>query len=511
LVAAELLYQRGRPPRAKYIFKHVLIQDAAYASLLRSTRQRVHQQIAQLLETRFPEIVETQPELVAHHYTEAGLGDLAVASWQRAGQRAIARSANLEAISHLTTGLEVLMTLPDTQERVQHELAMLTTVAPALVLTKGYVAPEVEQAYARARQLCQRLGDTPQLFQVLRGLQVFYLVRGDLRTALELGEQLLSLTSRQHDPMLLVGTHLALGQTLWFMGDLTAARDHLDQGWALYNPQQHSLPDWSGAHPGMQCLCYRAEALWLLGYPNQAMEQSHEALALARELSHPYSLAIACLYAAISCQFRQDWQTSLEQVETGLILATEHSFPFVAAIGTPLQGWALAKQGDKENGIVQLRQGIATCSTMGTEVFLSFFRALLAEAYGDVGNVDTGLAVLDEAFVGLEKNGERFWESDLYRLKGELLLKQTIPDEHHAEACIHHALTLARNQQAKSLELRAATSLAKLWQSQDKRQDAYDLLAPVYEWFTEGFDTVDLKDAKAFLDELSAEIRPPTT
>jgi predicted ATPase len=281
-------------------FKHALIQETAYQSLLRSTRQQYHQRIARVLEARFPESCETQPELLAQHYTEAGLVEQAIGYWQRAGRRAIQRSANLEAVGHLTTGLEVLATLPDTPERAQQELVMQTTLGLALIATKGYAAPEVLQAYGRARGLCHQVGDTPQRFQVLRGLWYIYLLRMELRTAWELGEQLLTLAQHVGDPALLLEAHYALGNTLNYLGELASAHAHFAQGIALYDPEQH----WShaaryGQDPGVACRAYAAATLWWLGYPDQALQRSHEALTLARELAHPYSLGFALFFAAM--------------------------------------------------------------------------------------------------------------------------------------------------------------------------------------------------------------------
>ena len=298
LVAAEFLFQRGLPPQATYRFKHALIQDTAYQSLLKSTRQQYHQWIVQVLVDRFPETADTQPELVAHHYTEAGLSEQAVHSWQHAGECAIRRSAHVEAISHLTKGLEVLKALPDTPERPRQELLLQTTLGPALMAVKGYAALEVEHAYARARALCHQIGDTSQLFPVLRGLWYFYLLRVELQTARELGEQLLRLAQRVDDPALLLEAHHVLGNTLNYLGELAAAQAHLAQGIALYDRQQHRTHALLyGQDPGVACRSYAAVTLWLLGYPDQALQRSHEALTLAHEVAHPFSLA----YAPVLC------------------------------------------------------------------------------------------------------------------------------------------------------------------------------------------------------------------
>jgi TOMM system kinase/cyclase fusion protein len=504
LVAAEFLYQQGLPPQATYRFKHALIQDAAYQSLLRSTRQQYHQRIAEVLESRFPETVETQPELLAHHSTEAGLMAQAIPYWERAGQQALERSANLEAIGHLTTGLEVLKTLPDTPERTQQELTLHTALGVPLRATKGLAAPEVGQVYARARQLCQQVEETPQLFPVLRGLWEFYELQGELQTARELGEQLLSLAQRVQEVELLLAAHNVLGDTLIWLGEFAVARDHLEQGMALYNPQQHrSHAFLYGYDSGVHCLSFGAWALWYLGYPDQALRSIHDALTLAQELSHPFSHAFALAFAAWLHQLRREGQAAQERAAAAIALSTDQGFPFWEAWGTILRGWAQAEQGQSAEGIAQMRQGIAAWRATGAELQRPYYLALLAEAYGKAGHTEEGLRVLGEALTAVHKTGERQYEAELYRLTGELRLKQNVPDAQEAESCLRQAVDVARQQQAKSLELRAAMSLSRLWQQQGQRDEAYDLLGPIYAWFTEGFDTPDLQEAKALLDEWS--------
>jgi predicted ATPase len=504
LVAAELLYQQGVPPHATYTFKHALIQEAAYQSLLRSTRQQVHQQIAQVLEAQFPELVAIQPELLAHHLTEAGCHAQAVGYWQRAGEGAVARSAHLEAISHLMKGLEALQTLPETAGRIQQELVLQTTLGPALMITKGFAAPEVEHAYARARALCQRVDETPQLFSVLRGLWQFYNGRGEYQTARELGEQCLVLAQQEHDMSHLLEAHHTLWTTRLLLGDLPLARAHLEQGMALYDPQQHgSLAFLYGHDPGVCCQGVAALVLWLLGYPDQALRQQHAAHTRAQELAHPPSLAFTRMLAAIAHQLRREAHAAYEQAEALMQLAIEQEFSYFVAIAMILRGGTLTTSGLRGEQISQLRQGLAAVRATGTALWEPYVLALLAEAYGQAGQVEAGLAALSEALAPVRATGERWGEAELYRLRGELLLMLPHHDTHQAETCFQQALDIACRQQAKSLELRAAMSLAKFWQSQGKHQEAYDLLAPVYDWFTEGFDTADLQEAKRVLGDLS--------
>ena len=512
LVEAEFLYQQGLPPQATYLFKHALIQEAAYQSLLKNTRQQYHQRIAQVLEARFPELCETQPELLAHHLTEAGLHEQAIGYWQQAGQRAVERSANLEAVAHLTKGLEVLATLPDTPERAQQELVMQTILGPALVITKGNAAPEVLRAYARARELCQQVGETPHLFQVLRGLWVFYLHRVELRTARELGEHLLTLAQQIDDPALRLEAHYALGNTLNYLGEFAAAQAHLAQGIALYDPQRHRAHAVRyGQDPGVVCRAYAGVTLWHLGYPAQALQMSHEALTLAQEVAHPFSQGMALFFAAWVHQCRRAGHLTQERAEAVIALGAEQGATVFSAAGTIFRGWALAQrapapgagQGQKEEGIAQMQQGLAAWRATGAKVFQPYGLALLAAASAQGGQPETGLTLLAEALAVLNDTGERRHEAELYRLKGEVLQACSAEDDGEAETCFQQALAVARQQQAKSWELRAAMSLSRLWQRQGKQTEARALLAPIYGWFTEGFDTADLQEAQALLEELA--------
>jgi predicted ATPase len=456
-----------------------------------------------VLEERFADIVDTQPELLAQHFTEAGQNARAITYWQRAGERALQRSANLEAISHLTKGLEVLETLPNSPERLQHELDLQITLGRALTVTKGYAAPEVGHAYARARELCQQVGETPQLFPVLRGLWNFYLIRTELRTARELAEQLLNLAQRTQDPALLQQAHSALAGALVHLGEFAAAQAHLQQGLTLYDPPQHrALPLRLEIDLGVFFLAYMTRPLWLLGYPDQAIRRSHEALTLAQELAHPFSLAYALAFAAWVHQFRREGQATHARAEALCALAKEQGFAFLLATGTMHRGWALAEQGQSVEGMVQICEGLAAYRATGAEVDRTYFLALLAEAYGQGKQDDKGLTVLEEALALTDRQASVIWEAELHRLKGELLLARSVENQVEAEACFHEALAIARRQEAKALELRAAMSLARLWRQQGKATDARDVLAPAYHWFTEGFGTPDLQQAKALLEEL---------
>jgi predicted ATPase len=509
LRAAEFIYEQPAFPEPEYTFKHALTQEVAYNALLLERRRGLHERTGQAIEALFPYRLEAYYNELAHHYSRSGNAGKAVEYLQRAGQQAAQRSAYAEAISHLTTALELLETLPDTVERTQLELVLQLTLGQAMAFTKGYGVPEAERAYARARELCQQVGEPQQLCAALMGLSQFYVNQAQYQTGLELAEQLLSLAQRQRDPALLVTGHYKKGQSLWWLGELSAARAHLEQAIAL--DALHQLRGGAGR-------TYVAMVLWLLGYPEQARERSHEHLAFARERARPPDSTVALFWAAWLHLYRREGPLAQERAEACILLATEYGFALWVALGTIMRGGALAVQGQGETGIAHLRQGLAAWQAIGSQVGRTSYLTFLAEAYGHVGQTAAGLHVLTEALACAHTMGERCYEAELYRLKGELLLQSgdqglasgvSTPDaglqtrDAEAEARFHQALDIARRQQAKSLELRAAMSLARLWQQQGKRAEACQLLAEVYGWFTEGFDTADLQEAKALLEALA--------
>jgi predicted ATPase len=358
------------------VFKHALIQDAAYHSLLKSTRQHYHQQITQVLEAQFPETAEAEPELLAHHYSEAGLAEKAVPYWHQAGQRTIQRSAHVEAISHLRTGLALLQTLPETPERTRREVDMLIALGASLIATQGYAASEVEQTYSRARQLCQHLEDPHQLFTVLRGLWNYYLVRAEYQTAQPLGEQLLTLAQQVRDSSMFVAGHRALGATLFFLGTVASAHTHFTQGMALYAPdQQRASVFQHGEDSGVICQFYAAWALWYLGYPDQALARSQEAVTMAQQIRHPFSLGFALVLAAMLHQYRREVRAVQEPAEAAINLATEQRFPHWMAQGAILRGWTLAQQGQAQEGIEQIHQGLTAWRAIGAELARPYWLA----------------------------------------------------------------------------------------------------------------------------------------
>ncbi|MGO9455342.1 MAG: AAA family ATPase [Candidatus Binataceae bacterium] len=517
LADAELIYARGIPPEATYSFKHALIRDAAYDALLKSRRKQVHERVARVLEMESGHTAETQPELLAHHYTEAALVALAISYWHKAGQRAAQSSANQEAVAHLTRGLELIERLPDTPERSGVELALQTTLGPVLIATKGYAAPEVGAVYDRARELCQRAENSPQLPIVVFGLFAFYVVRADHEKALTLGKHLLSLAESMQDRALLLQAYNALGLALFFQGDFAAAREHLERCFALYDVEQHrSLAfSYAGQDPGVTSSVFSAWASQTTGYPDQALKRSRDALSLAQLLSHPYSLAYARGIAAAVHQFRKEEKLTQDLAEASLGVATEHGFPFWSGFQTTLLGWVLVKRGKADEGIAQMNRGMEVYWATRAELLRPYLIGLLAEALAQAGSTKRGLALLTEALEAVEKTGERFYEAELYQQKGELLFRSYSEGSESSdftaqssrsceiERCFLNAISVGGRQQAKSFELRAATSLARLWHRQGRKEEAHTMLANSYNCFTEGFDTADLKDAKLLLGQLS--------
>jgi predicted ATPase/class 3 adenylate cyclase len=511
LVEAELVSLRGTPPHARYVFKHALIQDAAYQSLLKSRRRQYHPQIARALEQRFPETVETQPELLAHHYTEAGLKEQAIPYWQRAGQRAVERSANLEAIAHLTKGLELLETLPDTPGRAQQELTLQVTLGAPLIATKGYSAAEVGAVYSRARELCRQVGETPHLFPVMWGLWVFYIVGVNLETAHELAMQCLGLAQTAEDHGFRLEAHGALAVTAFYRGELASAKDHAEQSLALYDPPQHGAHAFVyGQDPGVVALGYAARTLPLLGYVNRAIQRAEALLAMARKLSHQHSVGAALMHVIVSYLLQREVQRAREQADALITVATEHDLLFWLGMARMLRGAALVEEaigsGERasvEAAVAQLRDGLAGYRALGAGLDVPACVVALARGYLELGQAREGLDVLAGALTDVDRTGQRYYEAEMYRIQGELRLALSEEYWRAAEDTFQRAVEVARHQGARLLELRATLSLARLLQRQDRTREAREQLTEIYSWFTEGFDARDLREARALLDEVS--------
>ncbi|MBI3756402.1 MAG: hypothetical protein HY267_00345 [Deltaproteobacteria bacterium] len=423
----EFLYEQPAFPEVEYIFKHALTQEVAYGTVLHEQRKLLHVRTGHALEALYGTTLHEHYSDLAYHYRRSANTEKAVTYLQLAGQQAVQRSANTEAISHFTAALELLLTLPDTPERTQQELTLQIALGVPLIATTNWTAPEVEKVYTRALELCQKMGEPPHLFPTLWGLWAFHLIRAEYHKAYELGDRLLGLAQRVHVSIFLLEAHYALGVTLTYLGEFASARLHLEQGIALYDPQEHrSLAATYGSFdPGVIGLSILSLNFWLLGYTDQSLEKSHKAIVLAQELAHPFSSTLALDFAAWLHQFRQERQRVHEQAEAVVTLSSEQGFPFPLAWGTILRGWALAGQEQGKEGIVQIRQGLLAYRDTGSELGRSYFLTLLAEAFGRIGQVEEGLSALAEALTFVDKTGERIYEAEVYRIKGELLLQQS--------------------------------------------------------------------------------------
>ncbi len=501
LVGSELVFQRGTPPDAVYSFKHALVQDAAHGSLLRSTRQQLHAQIAEALEAQSPELTDTEPELFAQHYAEAGLVEKSAAYWGKAGRRSAARSAMAEAATQLQKGLDQLALLPDTDERQRQELEFWSALGAVLMAAKGFAAPEMGNAYARARELWEQLGSLSEFLRIPFGQSVYHGYRGELDLAMRLDEDLLRLSCQRNDVAGLVLGHVSCGRTLMFVASLAPSRSHLEKVLALHNPISHrSLVHQIGISPQVVSQGFLGIVLFCLGYPDQALVRSNAAISEARGLAHPPSLAVSLALGARLLSLVGDNRVFGEWADELVALATEQDFAWQRAMGTIYRGWVKAKSGDVGRGMSLLRNGSAAYRATGAELWMPHHIALLARACEIAGQVEEAVTLLDDALQIVERTGERWFAAELNRHKGELLLRQGHSEA--AEELYRKALSIAQEQEAKLWELRAAVSLARLRRDQGRRAEARDLLAPVYGWFTEGFDTPDIKEAKALLDEL---------
>jgi class 3 adenylate cyclase/predicted ATPase len=500
LAAAELIFRRGTPPDARYVFKHILVQDAAYQSLLKGRRRQLHGRIAEILQQRFQDKAETEPELLARHFTAAGLTAAGVHYWERAGARATDRSAFIEAINHYHKGLDLLCTLSDAQERNRLELALQMGLGDAFSWMRGFAASEVETAYSRAHELSRQMGETTELFRIVWGLWHFFIIRGNLAKAQELSREVAQLGERLQDPSIAPHVHRTLSETALWRGEFAATQRESLKCFVGAVPPPRPIP--GVQDPPVMCGLWLALSLWHLGYPDQALARVDAVLERAKESALSGDLGAALNVAAWVRLLRRDTRTAREFAATALQFNAERGHGWHAVHSDILLGSALVAGEHDESGLTRVQGGTAASGTTGAGVLQPSFLALLAAAHARMGDPKAGLAALAEAEMRMGQSGERWQEAEIYRLKGELTLSMEGADA-AAEQCFRTAIEVAREQQARSPELRAATSLARLWVEQGKRAEARDLLAPVYGWFTEGFDTPDLKDAKALLDEVA--------
>jgi class 3 adenylate cyclase/predicted ATPase len=512
LVAAGLLFRQGLPPQATYLFKHALVQDAAYGTLLREPRRALHARIAETLESQFAEIAENQPELLARHCTEAGQIEKAAGFWGRAGQRSLERSAPVEAVAQLTRALDQIAALPATPALRSEEIKTQVRLTNALMHAKGYAATETKASVERARTLIDRaesLGDPPEdpllLFSVLYGFWVASYIAFNGDTLRDLATQFLTLAEKQTTTGPLMISHRLMGTSLIQTGDIVGGRTHLDRALALYDPAKHRLlATRFGQDLRVAILSYRSLASWRLGYPEAAVVDSDQALKDAREIGHAVTLIYALWHAALTQTECKNYPKASALLDEAIALADEKGAVFWKALATVSRGCVFALIGDASKAIQVTTTGLIAYRSTGATVFLPNFFSCLAWAYAELGQFDDAWRCVNEATTAIQTTKEAWYEAELNRIAGEISLKSPKPDATKAEAYFERALSVARRQQAKSWELRAATSMAQLWRDQGKRDEARDLLAPVDGWFTERFDTLDLKQAKALLAELES-------
>jgi len=504
LQAAEFIYEEHAFPEPRYTFKHALTHDVAYGSLLIRRRRELHERIAVAIEALHRSRLEDHYGDLARHYRASGNTAKAVEYLQLAGRQAVERSAHAEAVDQLTTALVLLESLPDGRERTQRELTIQVALGAPLALTKGYAAPEVGAARTRVLELCRQVGETPQLFPALFGLWAFNLVRGDVRTAHDLGRRLLGLAEAVRDPSLLVEAHRALGATLFFRGDFADAMAHLEAGTALYDRQVHAAHAFLyGQDPGVSCLSYGAVVLWHLGRPDEAARMADGALELADSVAHPFTSAFALDMAAAVNQFRGEAHLTLDRAARAVSVSVDQGFPLWSAYGDVLRGWALVQQERSSAPTQHLRDGLAAWRATGAQIVGPYLLGLLADAYGLAGEPATGLALLDEALAMADASGERWWQPELHRLHGVLLL-QVRPDQAaSAERALHDAIACARAHGARGLELRAATSLARVVAGRAGHADARERLADVCASRDGSAATADLEEARRVLADVS--------
>jgi class 3 adenylate cyclase/predicted ATPase len=505
LVRAEILYPKGRPPRCSYLFKHALLIDALYNALVKDKRQQFHRRIAEALESRFPQVVETRPELLAHHLTGAGLAEKAVGYWLQAGLRSRERSAEVEAVGHLTKGLELLKALDESPERDARESEFLSPLGTAYIASRGYAAPEVGPVFRRARELCERVGQPPQLFALMLGIWEWHTVRGDLRLCMELASEGIEFVGRHKDPGMMMEALFMAGETMLYRADFAGARDRFAKAVTEYDDRERTR-FWA-AHTshnaGVTCRSNLAVSLWHLGYPDQALKLNREMRQLAREIGHPFSLAYALHHTAWLCQYCRLGDEVRAAAEEEIKIATEQGFALWHATGTFFKGGGILLQGELDKALPLLLKGLDAFRASGSRLTLPFQLSTLGGAYTQAGRFEDARRALDEGLALVEEHDERCQEAELHRLRGELLLAESPDQAASAEDYFRQAIETARHQQSRAWELRAAMSLARLWQRQGRRDEARTVLAEVYSTYTEGFTTPDLVDARALLETLS--------
>ena len=502
VVESGLLRHQGREPDASYVFKHALVQDAAYQSLSKGGRQQHHLRAAEALVEHFPAQAEAQPELVAHHCLEAGNNTQAIAWLEKAGQRAAQRSAHADAVTHYARALLLLKTLPEGPQRDRKELSLQLAHGAPLMSTRGYAAPEVHQTYARARELCRLAGDDAQMFPAVLGLWQFYMVGGEVEVSAELGRQLLAQAESARDATTLMLAHRALGTSLMLSGELVSCREHTEKGLLLYDREKHGkLALRFGQDPGVTNGLYLGWSLWFLGHADESVRRAQGALSLARALEQPLSIAFALNYLATIHNYRGEYTTALQLAEEATTISSEHRLALWSAMSRIQRGWSLMGMGQLEQGEL-LKEGVTGWQKTGAAAGLTFFLSALIWSLWQAGRLDEAMKTLEQMEALVNTKGERFFEAELLRLRGEVTLASGAGHERVAEDCFRRGLEVARRQQAKAWELRLGTSLAHLLEKQGRGAEGRQLLQPLYDWFTEGLETADLRAARAVLARL---------
>jgi class 3 adenylate cyclase/tetratricopeptide (TPR) repeat protein len=502
LEQAELVFRRGEPPEAIYRFKHALVRDAAYESLLKSRRQQLHGQFARVLEQRFPEILASQPEIVAHHFTEAGLVEPAIDYWFKAGNLALSRSANAEAVKHLRQGIELTQSQAPSAQRLRKELDFYLALGPAMAATQGYATPETLKVFSYARDLLGDSGTLTEQMTVLWGTYLAHSMRAEHVAALAAGRQCLALAAQHEHPGMSALASRFMGQTLYFMGVFTDARVHLERALAICAANQETIAVYRrfGTDDQVRASSFLASTLLLLGYPEQSAAVAAQAVSRARAMGLPFTTALALAHVAFLGILGGDPQGAAACADEAIALSVKHGLAGPEHRARFTQGALLAQGGDPQRGIEIMRSGIAALESNAARNRRPLYLGHLASAHAALGQLEVALDLLDEAIQTAETTNERFFETELRRLRSNVLT--SLGRRAEAEPELRRALTIAQQQQARWWELRAATSLAKHWRDEGKYLEAYSLLQPGYSWFVEGFDTIDLKGAKALLDEL---------
>jgi tetratricopeptide (TPR) repeat protein len=503
LEEADVIYRTGVSPSKRFAFRHVLLRDAVYNSLLRGKRQEIHADIAAVLETHFYEAVENRPEILAYHYSQAGNNDLAIRCWRESGRRALTNSANVEAIGHFRSALHLLRALPETPQRNKEEIEILLALGIPLIAVQGYAAAETREAFSRGRSLCLKLGSRPEYFQALFGLWGNSWMGGKNDEALAMANEFLSKSRETSDSILLMVAHRVMGSTFLTIGEFETSRRHFDKSIALSKTERRqSVYTIYMVEPQVASLLLLSWDLWFLGYPDQSLARVSEALALSRDLAQPYSIAFAHYMTSVVHLLRGDPARALESAERSFEMSREQRFSLYVVLSTISRGRALGELGRPQEAVTEIQNGIAEGRRTGVGFMLPMMYSWLADAHAQSGDNDTAASIVEQTLRETSDAIGRAWEAELHRQRAEILLALNSSKTSEAELYFKKAIEVARRQNSKSMELRAATSLAKLWRQHDRVDEARELIEPICRWFKEETATADLQLARDFLTAL---------